>query len=180
MKKRLQITHEDFFRSMANMIAASKRVTMAIAKTKKKPAFFYTIGNQEKQLPELLIIGNFNTQDICNTLNILSDKMLQRLATFGPLNSHFKEEELVSLGGEYPLLIYSASKDAKEKYTFQAGQFYANEDYNVMQVVIPDRKGCYPPDPRCHKDYQVPVLKEGKDGKKADGPGADQKIKGQG
>jgi hypothetical protein len=154
MKKRIEISHSDLFRSMANMIAASKRVTVAIAKSKKEPAFFYTIGNQEKQLPELLIIGNFKPQDMCSILNALSDLMIE----FGMFSGS------VDLGGEYPLLIYRASKDAKEKYTIKAGQFYANEDYEVMQVVMPDKKGCYPPDPKCHKDYQVPVLRESKDG----------------
>jgi hypothetical protein len=155
MKKRIEISHADLFRSMANMIATSKRVTMAIAKSKKEPAFFYTIGNQEKQLPELLLIGNFKPDATCELLNVLSDMMIRAEV--------FKDGETVELGGEYPLLIYRASKDAKEKYTVQAGQFYANEDYQVMQVVIPDKKGCYPPDPKCHKDYQVPVLRESKD-----------------
>jgi len=155
MKKRIEISHSDLFRSMANMIATSKRVTMAIAKSKKEPAFFYTIGNQEKQLPELLIIGNFNPNQMCVALNQLSDKMLQQ--------GNFTDGEAVSLGGEYPLLIYRAAKEAKEKYTIQAGQFYANEDYAVMQAVLPDKKGVYPPDPRCHKDFQVPVLRGAKD-----------------
>jgi hypothetical protein len=157
MKKRIEISHADLFRSMANMIATSKRVTMAIAKSRKEPSFFYTIGNQEKQLPELLIIGNFKPQDMCSILNTLSDAMAEA-------KEPAKDGSTIDLGGEYPLLIYLASKDAKEKYTVQAGQFYANEDYEVMQVVIPDKKGCYPPDPKCHKDYQVPVLRESKDG----------------
>ena len=172
MKKRVEISHSDLFRSMANVIAASKRVTMAIAKSRKEPAFFYTIGNQEKQLPELLVIGNFKSIDMCTILTTLSDNMIK--------DGVYKSGDAIDLGGEYPLLIYSTTQEAKQHYTFQAGQFYANEDYKVMQVVIPDKKGCYPPDSKCHKDYQVPVLKEEKDGKKADGPGADQKIKGQG
>ncbi len=173
MKKRIQMRHEDLFSHMASTIAGNKRVTLAIAGTKKEPGFFYTIGNQEKQLPELLVIGNFQASDMCTLLNNLSDAMLK--AGEAP-----KDGSEISLGGKYPLLIYLASKDAKEKYTIQAGQFYGNEDYQVMQVVLPDQKGVYPPGPRCHKDYQVPVLRESSDGKKTNGSGADQETEGQG
>ncbi len=155
--KKIQVSHDDLFSSMANMIAQAKRVCLAISGTSKEPSFFYTIGNQEKQLPELLVIGNFKADAMCTMLNTLSDAMLE--ARCLPL-----EGSQISLGGDYPVLIYSASKEAKEKYTIQAGQFYGNEDYDVMQVVLPDKKGVYPPDPRCHKDYQVPVLREPKDG----------------
>jgi hypothetical protein len=174
MKKRMTVTHEAMFQHMANIIATQKRVTLAITGTKKEPGFCYTIGNQEKQLPELLVIGNFKPGHMCDLLNILSEKMIENA-------SAYKDGELVDLGGEYPMLIHTASKEAHNKYTFQAGQFYNNEDYKVMQVVLPDKKGIYPPDPRCHKDYQVPVLREVKGGsKEADSPGADQEIKGQG
>jgi hypothetical protein len=156
MKKRVTTTHEDLLNHMANMIAKSKRVTLAINGTRKEPSFFYTIGNQEKQLPELLVIGNFKADAMSWLLNELSNKMLA--------GETMLDGELIGVGGEYPILIYKASNEAKEKYTFQAGQFYGNEDYDVMQVVLPDTKGCYPPDPKCHKDFQVPVLKEVKDG----------------
>ena len=151
MKKRVAISHSDLFRSIGNTIAKDKRVIMAIAKSRKEPAFFYTIGNQEKQLPELLIIGNFKSSDICGILNVLSDYMLE--------DGAYKSGDPINLGGEYPLLIYSANETAKKDYTVQAGQFYANEDYDVMQVILPDKKGIYPPDPKCHKDFQVPVLR---------------------
>jgi hypothetical protein len=154
VKKTINVSHEELFSAMAHMIALNKRATIAVAGTKKLPPFFYTIGNQEKQLPELLIIGNFKPDDMCGILNVVSDMMIG-VGAFG-------DGEKVELGGEYPLLIYRASKEAKVKYTVQAGQFYNNEDYEVMQVVLPDLKGCYPPDPRCHKDFQVPVLREKK------------------
>ncbi len=153
MKKRMNILHEDLFRHIANMIDQGNRAVMAIAKTRKEPGFFYTIGNQEKRLPELLIIGNFNSQQMCTLLNTLSNAMLEA-------KEPAKDGSQISIGGEYPLLIYSASEDAKTKYTIQAGQFYGNEDYDVMQVVLPDTKGVYPPDPKCHKDFQVPVLRQ--------------------
>src|SRR5580765_882201 len=77
MKKTLAVTHKQLFEHMAKTIGERKRVVLAIAGSKKEPGFSYTVGNQEKQLPELLIIGNFKPDDMCLLLNKLSDAMLE-------------------------------------------------------------------------------------------------------
>lgn len=52
--------------------------------------------------------------------------------------------------------MIATSDAARRNYTIQAGQFYGHEDYEVQQILFPDRSGRYLDDPRC--DYRLPVL----------------------
>lgn len=155
MKNRLEVQHEAFFAHLGGTIAKYGFTVITVAGTKRQPAFAYTIGNQEKRLPELLLIGNFRPTDAHHILSMLTGKMLASRAGF-------EDGEKVSIGGKHPLLIYSATEEAKSKYTIQAGQFYANEDYDVQQVLLPDPNGHYSGDAACHKMFKVPVLKQAK------------------
>ena len=149
--KRINATHVQLFQQIAQTIAQHKRQVVGVIGDKKTPAFAYTIGNQERNLPELLLIGNFDGGMVAAVLDKLSDKLLEQ-------GKPFDNGELVSLGGKDNVAVWDATYDAL-RYTYQAGQFYGNEDYKVQQVVIPDRKGRYPEDPLCHKNWKVPVLK---------------------
>lgn len=152
MKKRIEVSHAALFEHMAKTIASHERVVLAVARTRREPAFQYTVGNQEKGLPELLLIGNYSQEAGGALLNQLSAQMKERRAAFA-------DGEQITLGGEHPMLIHTAGPEAKSQWTIQAGQFYCSEDYQVQQVLLPDENGRYPGDPLCHKDYRVPVLK---------------------
>ena len=151
--KKLQTAHKEFFSHIANVIAKNKRQIIGVIPSKKELGFAYTIGNQEKGLPELLLIGNFDSESIAAILNQLSDRMLE-------LKQPFVNESLHNLGGTLSVKLLDALPEAHVKYTIQAGQFYANEDYDVQQVVIPDQKGRWPDDPQCHKNFRVPLLRK--------------------
>ncbi len=141
----------DFYRDMAHVIAEHQRQLIAVPRSKTSPGFIYTVGNQEKALPELLLIGVTGTM-VSWLVNDLCNKMVEA-------RKPFKDGEEVSVGGDYPVKMYNADKRAHVLYTIQAGQFYGNEDYHVQQVVLCDKKGRWPDDPLCHKDYRVPVLR---------------------
>jgi hypothetical protein len=151
--KEIKSTMNEFYQHMANVIAEKKRIILAIPNNKKEPGFFYTIGNQEKGSPELLVIGNFDPDAITILLNELSEKLLEQ-------GKPFNNGELINLGGEQSVAVWSATDHVHTEYTIQAGQFYGNEDYEVQQVVIPDNNGRWPEDPLCHKSWRVPVHKK--------------------
>jgi hypothetical protein len=149
--KKVTATHAELFQQIAQNIATHKRQIVGVVGDKKQPAFAYTIGNQEKGLPELLLIGNFDAGMMATILDKLSDQLLLQ-------GKPFDNGSLISLGGKQNVAVWDTTYDAL-RYTCQAGQFYGNEDYKVQQVVIPDRKGRYPEDPLCHKNWKVPVMK---------------------
>jgi hypothetical protein len=113
--------------------------------------FAYTIGNTERGLPELLVIGTTKAY----FLNNLSQLMIDR-------GSPFKDGELVDLGGKYPVRI-SLTNDgrAQDDYTIQAGQYYGTEEYPVLQVLLCDKEGRFPGEAECQRPYcDVPILRK--------------------
>lgn len=110
--------------------------------------FAYTIGNAEKGLPELLLVGRYSPEFACTVLNGIGAAMRAR---GWPLEEH-------SFGGKFPVKLRPAGPDARTEYTIQAGQFLDTEDYGVLQVLIPDPAGHYPGEPECETGYAVPLI----------------------
>lgn len=111
--------------------------------------FVYTIGNAEKGLPELLVLGAFDPNVVGSILNFLGDKMR---AAGCPL------PEFVDLGGLFPVKIRTASEAVRSEYTVQAGQYLGREDYEVQQVLLCDKSGVYPGDEGINPAYDVPLV----------------------
>lgn len=114
--------------------------------------FSYTIGNFINGLPELLLLVPIPPNSANGILNDLSVAMIAR-------GRRFDDNETVSLGGKYPVLVFLASAVVKRRYTIQAGQFLGHENYDVMQVVLPDPNGFMPGDPRCAKGYDTETFR---------------------
>ena len=114
--------------------------------------FIYTIGNHERGLPELLIIGNADNDDVW-ALNFLGRLQRNRGAAF-------QHGELVSLGGALPVKLVDAGSIGREEYAVQVGVYYDTENFAVMQVLFCDPAGRYPDDPECEEVYRTsqPVL----------------------
>src|SRR6266852_1690057 len=116
--------------------------------------FVYTIGNHERGLPELLLIG-FVEPNFLSILNRLGE--IQRERKIG-----FRHAELVDLGGTFPVRIVDAGAVGRDKYAVQVSVFYGTDDYQVRQVLISDRAGRFPDDPECDAPYRSqPVLSSG-------------------
>jgi Domain of unknown function (DUF4262) len=114
------------------------------------PPFAYTIGNCLVGLPELLVLGMADN----DLLNRLSEMMIDR-------GHGFDDGELVSLGGLHPVKVINATSEAvKDEYTFQVANFTERDDYDVLQIVIPDRNGRFPGDPKCEQPFaSIPQLR---------------------
>lgn len=113
--------------------------------------FMYTIGNTEKGWPEFLLVARIPYEVAGAMVNELSKKLRENNAPLG---------DLVDLGGKYPVkLVKVTSDEVKEEYTVQVGRYYdGKQDYEVVQVLLPDRQGLYP-DERKGKDYlEQPIL----------------------
>lgn len=110
--------------------------------------FIYTIGNHERGLPELLVVGHAD-DDHMWILNFLGDLQRSR-------GKPFEHGELVSLGGTLPVKVMEAGPIGREGYAVQVGVYYRTQDFRVMQVLLCDPAGRYPDDPECDEDYRKP------------------------
>jgi hypothetical protein len=115
--------------------------------------FMYTIGNYHLGLPELLLVDNDQTA-FANILNRLGKMQRER-------GRAFADEELVSVGGKFPVRIVDAGIIGRRKYATFVGIFYNTQHYDVRQVIIPDLQGRWPDQPGCDLPYaRQPILSQ--------------------
>ena len=113
--------------------------------------FMYTIGNHTLGLPELLIVGT-NKKMFSGVLNALSKMQSDR-------GRAFEDEELVSVGGKFPLRIIDTGEIGHRRYAYFARIYYASETVEVRQVLLPDTQGRWPDTPGCDAPYRAqPIL----------------------
>src|SRR5262245_12591297 len=115
---------EGFRRKTADDIEKHGRTVIGVfpVKGSKDPineAFIYSIGNAERGLPELLVVGSFEMGFVVNRL---SEIMIER-------GGKFEDGELVSLGGEHSVCVVDAADSVKANYTVQATNWHGSEDY---------------------------------------------------
>lgn len=111
------------------------------------PGFIYTIGNADRGLPELLLIGDFPPHIAAGLLNELGAKMREDgkpLAT-----------GLVDIGWSIPVKVRQAGPLARSRYTIQVDQYLGHDRYGVLQVMVCDENGRYPGDAGCAPRYDV-------------------------
>jgi hypothetical protein len=113
--------------------------------------FIYTIGNHERGLPELLFVCDA-TEGFGATVNALGELQRNRDIAFAP-------DEIVSLGGRFPVRILDAGAPGREEFAVQAGVFYETEDFEVRQILLCDEEGRWPGDQLCAEPFaSQPVL----------------------
>ncbi|MCV9964195.1 DUF4262 domain-containing protein [Pararhizobium sp. BT-229] len=108
--------------------------------------FFYTIGNAERGLPELLLIGGFRPEIAMHMLNEIAQYMRER--------GKAPEEGFLDIGWTLPFKVRKAGGNVRTEYTAQAGEYLGHERYEVIQVMICDGEGRYPGDDGCQ--FEVP------------------------
>jgi hypothetical protein len=108
-------------------------------------AFTYSVGNCLKGLPELLVIGIFNDEYV---INAASKIMVERGHKFG-------DGEVVDFGGRWPVRVFDAHDDVKDRYTIQVGSILRRSDdsYEVQQIVFCDKAGKFPWEAGCAAPY---------------------------
>ncbi len=143
------MSYSDFARSTEKAIREYGRAVLHVGASD----FTYTIGNANKDLPELLLAGpRVNPVSVRNILNILSDKMIER-------GKPFDDGEMVDVGGKCPVYICEATAaKVKTEFTVQVGHILGKTDYRVLQVVLCDPAGRFPWDPGCEFPYSMVKL----------------------
>jgi hypothetical protein len=135
---------------MASVIEAAKDNMKRVGRTclgvMGDPPFMYTVGNTQRGLPELLLIGSCE-EAAKDMLNFISEKIAED-----------QSERSMDLGGKAPVYLLEADDSAKD-YTRLASHFF--DRYNVMQVIPSDMSGKFPWDKGCKKPYRnAPVLRK--------------------
>jgi len=111
-------------------------------------SFAYSIGNHTRNLPELLVLGNWPFDITAATLNLLSEKFEAEGEQLG----------VIDIGFTMPVKVREASAKAKEDYTFQATYWLNSQDYRVLQVMLPDKNGKYPDEEGCLTPFNVRIV----------------------
>ncbi len=134
-------------------IAKHGRCIQAVGETESDTLgtqpFSYTIGNHALGFPELLIVG---TTKLGGVLNRLSEIQRDR-------GRAFEHEEIVSVGGKFPLRIIETGDLGHRKYAYFARIYYNSDTVEVRQVLLPDTQGRWPDTPGCDAPYRdQPIL----------------------
>jgi Domain of unknown function (DUF4262) len=148
--KREVMSDTKMHNTIDEMIAKSGRCI--IATNDGDWEFAYTIGNQAKQLPELLVIGPPD-REAHALLNALSNTMLAN-------GKGFENGEQILVRPEGPAVeVWDCGDKARNEYTVQAGVHYKSESYRIQQVVIADPLGQYPDSERCMQPWgAIPLM----------------------
>lgn len=146
------MTIEDFYAKAERNIRETGRAVLYVAAA---PVFAYTIGNSLRNLPELIVFG-ISPGDSTMLLNAWSNLMIKRGASFG-------DGEMVrfdEFSDALPCRAMRCDGLAKLRYSIQIGQVLGIDDraYDLMQMLVPDKFGVFPDDPRCDPPYAMPVL----------------------
>jgi hypothetical protein len=142
-------------RQITEKIAESGQCVQVVYRTEHEPPdkqpFMYTIGNYHLGLPELLVVDT-DKAIIAGVLNRLGKMQRDRRKAFA-------DEEIVSIGGKFPVRIVDAGAIGRTKFATFVGIFYGTQNYDVMQVVLPDTQGRWPDTPGCDLPYsRQPIL----------------------
>lgn len=136
-----------FRQTIAAAIAQHGRMVLGVG---GDPTFTYTIGNALVGKPELLCIGAL-PHAVTPFLNMLSER---------PGLAATMDGEILDVGGAYGLKAIWCGPQAKTDYTNQAGIYLGREDYDLLQLLICDKKGRFPDEPGCDWPYSLtPVLR---------------------
>jgi hypothetical protein len=131
---------------------------MCVGGDKETMPFAYTIGNSRgrfrgkpDELPELLVIGTTDA----GFLNNLTQMMIEA-------EQAFADGQVVLIpGARLPVKVIRANDSARTEYTIQAAEHFGHNDFQVMQVLMPDLDGVFPDDANCKPPYnKVPVLRK--------------------
>lgn len=140
---------KQYLNTIRSMIQKSGQAVQAV--TGEIP-FAYTIGNYERGLPELLVIG-VAIEPVHQLLNELGRKMRDS-------GQPIVDGQLLDTGGRVKIKAIRANRMAHEHYTLMVGRVYETDDYEVMQILIPDLDGNFPGDENCDPAFAAqPVLR---------------------
>lgn len=146
-----------FDRQVDDTIARVGWVVMAVGSSDTTPAFAYTVGLSQANLPELVIVGNLAPGTLGNIINPIAQKMFidKEAIKVGPATSGFVLKTNEELRLEVRVVI--DRKRALQNYVIQAADLYG-PGVDVMQVIWGDDKNVLPTEPGYNLEMVQPLL----------------------
>jgi hypothetical protein len=112
--------------------------------------FCYTVGLIKHGFPEMIVFA-LDVRDGHRILDHLANMMRRNLTAF-------VHGQRISLGGKFPLLaIETDLPEVWSQYVTMPRRVFGRRDYSVVQLLVPDANGLYPP--HCGSPYdKAPIL----------------------
>lgn len=139
------MTFEELNQRNTQMIQSHGRAVIGVFDS----GFSYTIGNTLKGVPELIMIGGIDVRHMALILNYVSDHLIEK---------GVPDDGIVDIGGQFPMKVIKASHRAQDEFMFQASRYHGTEDYDVLQVIVPDKTGKYQGDEGFDRYYETVLL----------------------
>src|SRR5262249_22829314 len=120
-----------------------------------RPSFAYTVGNAGRALPEFIVLGD-DAGAFGQALDDLGRQ--QRDGT-----RRFKAGDVVTLDGyNVPLRLGATCDFARSYYATLVSRYYRLSDFELLQVIWPDRQGRFPGEPGWRRARHVQPLLDDK------------------
>lgn len=143
--------YKEVFEMIEKNIEFCGQHLQAVSSEGNELAFVYTVGNYKHNLPELLLIGNFNPYEAGTILNIFGERMRREGKA---LDEYVQMEE----GSRFVIWCRRAGPQAKKDYTLFVDNLKGDDDYEVIQVVLCDKDGRFPYDEGVDYLFKVPLV----------------------
>lgn len=143
---------KEFHRTIRANIATHGRHLIGVFPTKDSldsDEFTYTIGNKFANIPDLIVDSIHPS--IATLCNMVSDILILQKP---PIVNGM----IVSIGGQFGLKLAEVGEFCRDRIMVQAGQFYGNDNYKAMQIILPDKSGRYPGDEGCEPPYSLQTI----------------------
>lgn len=117
------------------------------------PSFVYSIGLYQKfGHPEIICFG-LKTNIACRLINHACDLIKEGIV----LQNNIRYSQFLQ---DYEIQFLSVSKDYYRNYVGNAGSYYGNFNFPLIQLLWPDKQHCFPWDIEFNSDwkYKQPLL----------------------
>jgi len=130
--------------SITDLVGRGSWAIMGVEGSDTEPTFSYTIGLHHKGFPEIIMVG-LGRIHAHTILNDCAAMMIYQ-------SSKFPHGTVITELANMPTVIIDIDK--KQDYAFQAYNHYKHWDFEMQQLVMPDKKGLFPWDNGYSKEME--------------------------
>jgi hypothetical protein len=102
------------------------------------PPFYYSVGLDHHAAPDIILIGSIPPQSAMGLINTAGEYIMENELDQFDVQTPY--DQIANL----PTAFIDISEEAKREYCVQAFNHYGNWDFQVQQLVWPDREGLFP------------------------------------
>lgn len=120
--------------------------------------FVYSVGNHLVNIPEVILLGNFKSEQVFPILNTVSEFLVGNPEVLESPIDRFGNFFFNIPDWPFPFMAHWCSESVKSEYTIQAGQYLGTEDYRVLQILLCDPAGVFPGQEGCMSGFDMELL----------------------